>query len=315
MIQQLDCKPLFKQLHDINYGSRAKVSIIRIRCLALYFRTQKNIFLKKDPRIRKIGRIHYPNEDGFFINPLKIEDIQEEYKTVLDAILKGYESHFEDTTHSIYIRGSVAKGMAVPYISDVDTIAISHLEISREMKELRSPIINNIIQKNPFVNGIEMHFIPKKELLEKEHLQFLLKTQCLCIKGENLNLILPEFKMGRAAYAHTSTLKADIQEIKEYFTQENQEEETIDICSWIMKRIVRTGFELIMEKENSHTRDLYPCYELFSKHYPVYKSEMYEALVLSIYPTDNIQKIINTIESLEGILLEETGKIIAKWET
>ena len=73
-----------------------------------------------------------------------------------------------------------------------------------------------------------------------------------------------------------------------------------------MKRILRTAFELVMEKEESFTRDLYPCYELFSKNYPEKEKEMKEVLFLAINNTDDKEKIL---EILNGIGIWITEKV------
>ena len=61
-----------------------------------------------------------------------------------------------------------------------------------------------------------------------------------------------------------------------------------------MKRILRTGFELVMGREQKYTRDLYPCYESFIKYYPQKKDDMYKTLELAINPIDD-SKIIGYI--------------------
>ena len=41
--------------------------------------------------------------------------------------------------------------------------------------------------------------------------------------------------------------------------QDNSDREDIkDCCKWIMKIIVRAGLALVITKENTYTRDLYP---------------------------------------------------------
>lgn len=141
--------------------------------------------------------------------------------------------------------------------------------------------------------------------MSSENFQFLLKTQCIPVYGKNIINELPKFKIGKAAFAHTSTLEKDIKAVHDWLENETDREEIKDICIWIMKRIVRIGFELVMEKEKCFTRDLYPCYDLFSKNYPSKKEEMHQAIFLAVYPTENKDLILRTIQSIDNFLLTE----------
>jgi hypothetical protein len=58
-------------------------------------------------------------------------------------------------------------------------------------------------------------------------------------------------------------------------------------CQWIMKRVVRTGFELIMEQERAYTRVFYPCYVAFTRYFPAQAQQMHHALARAIEPSDN----------------------------
>jgi len=61
-----------------------------------------------------------------------------------------------------------------------------------------------------------------------------------------------------------------------------------------------------MEKEKCFTRDLYPCYKLFSKYYPEKEREMKEVLFLAINNTNDRQKILDILRNI-GIWI--TGEI------
>src|SRR5688572_20436154 len=75
-------------------------------------------------RIERIGNIQKLNSEGYIINDFSLENIQEDYLVILEDIIKLYKKNYSDILHSIYIRGSVLKGMAVKEISDIDTIGI-----------------------------------------------------------------------------------------------------------------------------------------------------------------------------------------------
>lgn len=255
--------------------------------------------------IKNIGSIQKLDKDGYIINDFSLDNIQVGYINVLKDIIDLYQDHFSEYLHSIYLRGSVAKGQAIPYLSDIDTVAISNIKLPDEINKKRELIWKEIGDKYPFIKGVEIHFESLDNVMNSENFQFLLKTQCIPVYGNNIIETLPKFKIGKAAFAHSSTLEKDIKSVEEWLENETDVEEIKDICMWIMKRIVRIGFELIMEKEKCFTRDLYPCYDLFSKNYPNKKDEMHQAIFLAVFPSDNKDLILSTIQSISSFLLGE----------
>lgn len=78
---------------------------------------------------------------------------------------------------------------------------------------------------------------------------------------------------------------------KEKITQED--------CQGITKILIRSGFELVMEKEQKFTTDLYLCYQVFSQYFPEKEKEMREMLYL------------NPIK--DGFYLKKNAKEIGMW--
>lgn len=260
-------------------------------------------------KIIKTGKIQPIDANGYIVNNCSLDLLQAEYQPVLKDILTLYEQHFSDVLHSVYLRGSVAKGIAMPFVSDIDTIAISKVKLSQAQLAERLTPAAFLDQKYDFVNGIEAHFESLSDVQNSDRLQFLLKTQCICIYGTDLNPALPSFKPDKNGIAHAPYLESDIERAKNWLKDETDEAEIKDICSWIMKRIVRIGFEIVMERENCFTRDLYPCYELFSKHYPAKQAQMFRILELAVFPTIDKTLITAQMSILKEFLVAEGAKL------
>jgi len=81
-------------------------------------------------------------------------------------------------------------------------------------------------------------------------------------------------------------------------------------CQWVMKGIVRVGLELVLERSGKYSRDLYPCYEVFSEYYPEKEAEMKEALYLALNPTGDKEVIKKVIGGLGKWLEEEVKSYI-----
>jgi len=217
--------------------------------------------------IKKIGTVQPLDKKGNIINNLSLDNIQIAYSPVISDTLAFYKNTFGDNIHSIYLRGSVAKGKAVLHISDLDTFAISHQKVTEEELKNRLPFWEEMDAKYDFLKGVEIFIQSYDELMSSDRLQFLLSTQCICIQGKDLREEVPKFGIGKWAYAHSNNIQEGLDSIKSWLEEENTEEDFKEICTWIMKRTVRIGFEIVMEKEQCFTRDLYPCYEMFAKHY------------------------------------------------
>ena len=82
--------------------------------------------------IKNIGSIQELDDKGFIINNLSLENLQENYRLILAEVVGLYQSLYKDILHSMYIRGSVAKGTAVRNIADLDTVAITTRKLTKE---------------------------------------------------------------------------------------------------------------------------------------------------------------------------------------
>ena len=254
--------------------------------------------------IKPIGSYFDIDSEGYVVNPASKEKLQEKWKPAIDDAIEVYKKQYGDTLRNVYVRGSVAKGQAIDGISDVDTFAYVDLEkseINNNFKEAKE----HILQKYPFVEGVELEAQPLAHSKEDT----ILLTQSLCIYGEPLEV--PKLKPGKEMALHAPRIvqrqewmKAVLKSIEE----DTSEEQVKEGCKWRMKILLRVGAELTMERSGKYTRDLYPCYQLFSEYYPKKEPEMREVLYLVLNPTSDKEKIKAIVSNLGGWLVEEAKK-------
>jgi hypothetical protein len=96
-------------------------------------------------------------------------------------------------------------------------------------------------------------------------------------------LNLPQFKPGVDLVNYAYTWETDLAKTLEILEQLSPHHlrfsaEVKKQCGWIARRMVRTGFELVMEVDQSYTPDLYYCYERFSAYFPEKQGAMKKAL-------------------------------------
>ncbi|HTH93283.1 MAG TPA: nucleotidyltransferase [Candidatus Paceibacterota bacterium] len=266
--------------------------------------------------ILKIGRLLKTDKDGFIVSESGVDKLKSPWKEAVADIKQAYLDHLGDVIHSIYVRGTVSRGEAIEGISDIDTFAV----ITKKYEEIDRSWVDSVQkeleQKYAFSTGIEMGFISYDEVFDEDEFfgdRFTIKTQSACIYGEDLAEKIPPFRadLETASHFHRN-LENIIQRAKEK-TVNNPDSEDIKMwCRWVMKRIIRAGFVLVMDKEQAFTRDLYPSYEVFSKYYPEQEENMKMALELAINPTDDVNKLAGFLDTFGKWVAEQVEKKFEK---
>jgi len=245
--------------------------------------------------IRKIGGTLKLDSMGFFINPCNMDLVCPPWSEVVEEIKNAFLTYLGTKIHSIYVRGSVAKGTAVESVSDLDMFAIVHDDPSDIDMSWEDEFRLLMSRKYPFVNGIEMGIAPIDKASGDSSVRalcFLIKTQSLCVWGRDLIPVLENFAPGRYLTDGIHDFEDNVRMITSNISGIEDKNQLDSICMWIMKQAVRTGFLLVAEQEQTFTRDLYPCYQLFCRHYPEYKAEMKFALQAAIGPQCSREELL-----------------------
>jgi len=259
-------------------------------------------------KIEKKGSFFQTDKEGFIINPTSPEKIQDKWKPVLDDIVAWHKEAFGGSLKNVYVRGSVAKGDATENVSDVDTFAYVDLteeEIDAKAEAIKTERIE-LDKKYPFVHGVEIIIMSLEKSNKKS--EIVLLNQSLCIYGDPVDH--PRLKPGKDLILHAPNIDKRIKSIGGFMKEDHSDERIKSKCVWIMKRLLRVGCEIVIERSGKYTRDLYPCYEVFSEYYPEKESEMREALELALNPTANKEKIQKIMHNMGEFLQKETSKYL-----
>jgi hypothetical protein len=245
--------------------------------------------------ILPIGDVLPLDAEGYLVNPCRSELIVPPWSDAVAAIKAAYLQHLAEKMHSLYLRGSVAKGRAIAEVSDIDTFAVIFGERDQIDRSWVRAFQQYMAVQFPFQTGIEIGFVPYRAVCDAygaRGSRRMIKTQCICLWGEDLAPLIPPYKPGRALVGHAFGIKADIQLVVEQLPAIEDIPTICRRCQWIMKRLLRTGFELVMEREQTYTRDLYPCYVAFSRHFPAQEQQMKHALEQAIVPSDTKEELV-----------------------
>ena len=204
--------------------------------------------------------------------------------------------------HSIYLRGSVARGNNVDGFSDIDVFAIIYdIEDRWKIADWQPDLQKELQIEFPFVKEVEVMLTQYfKDFYQKNpRLAMIIKTQSLCIYGEDLIEEIPPFLPNKKMILNLTWLEEDLNDFlqKETIAQKDYQE--------IAKILIRSGFELVKEKEQKFTTDLYLCYQVFSEYYPEKEKEMREVLHLYLNPIEDDLYLKNLIEDLGNWMLKQ----------
>lgn len=256
--------------------------------------------------IRNIGSVLHTDEDGYIIKTASADKIQPKWRPAVDMIVEACKTNLGDVLHSVYVRGSVAKGEAIEGVSDVDMVVIVNVPLDSVDTKWAGNLTTGIENKYSFVSDVDFMF-GSVSALGRGH-KLILRTQAACLYGTDLSDELPPLKPGPDTIMHAKSLGTSMHEVTDFLAVERSEEAIRKKCTWIMKRIVRTGCELVMERSGKYARDLYPCYELFSQYYPEKQTEMYRALELAVNPSSDTEEIRKVLETLGEWMNTEIAK-------
>lgn len=262
--------------------------------------------------IKEIGSLCSLDEKGYIINQSDHNKINNKFREVIRLINETCLATLPKEIHSIYIRGSVPRGLDIEGVSDVDVIIVTYSNPEKLDLDWVEGTGKFIDQKFSFINGVELGFSNVSEVEESQYcsmIPFILKTYGICVYGENLISKLPNYKPNSSlANEHLIHLTSLIDKAKHDLIGNDDIEDIKDCCSWIMRIIVRAGGALVIVQEQSYTRDLFPAYELFSKHYPEKEQEMRTALWYAINPLSSSEEILKFLDHFGNWIEQETEK-------
>lgn len=260
-------------------------------------------------KIQKHGAVLNTDKDGYLIPDVSLDKIVPPWDEAVNFIKKAYIKHLGKRLHSVYIRGSVARGLAVEGISDLDSFAILRGNPPKKKNELdwTKKVSEQYMERFPFSARPEIWFNREAAFLKNPKGYWWLKLGAVCIHGENLIPRIPAVKLETLA-THLEFQGDYISKIVREFHQgikNADQEHTKEYCKGICKEFLRAGMALVMSRSKGFSRDLYYCYELFARFYPQQDTIMRQALEYALNPTANKETLLPFVNKLGEFLSQE----------
>ncbi len=256
---------------------------------------------------RRVGRFLAVDELGYVQPDVAIDRIGSNWKLLVEFVTRRLiERH---GVRSVYIRGSIPRGLAIEYVSDADFIYFSESDFDAADAELEQAAKAAF----SFLNGLELSRLGRVQFDKVHHPQqrpyfhMLLKTQCLFLSGDDVARDIAPFKIGPDMVSHVFSLANEFSKISRGLERGQDKNAARSAQQWISKRIVRSGFEVTMDRSDRFTRDLYLCYEQFEQFYPDRSGQMYQVLVNCLNGDESPARY----EELVDFLAHEGSRLLA----
>ncbi|MEK7641622.1 MAG: hypothetical protein AAB365_01355 [Patescibacteria group bacterium] len=249
----------------------------------------------------------YPiDENGCVINEASADKVQGEYIPLVADVLSLAQTKLTTNLRSVYIRGSVSVGRAVPGISDLDSVIVVYHSVSAAELAWFSQEARLLEKKYPHVTFVDITVLTLDQILtskEYSNLKIYLKTQSYIAYGEDILMHIADVKPGpdlaRRMYAGLREECADLRNVisgdgkKTYLG----EEKTLAFwCVWNMRVLLRSGLGLVMFETPVYSQDLETCYAVFSTAYPEYAGDMAKALQYAMNPISDKTELISFLD-------------------
>lgn len=185
---------------------------------------------------------------------------------------------------SLYLRGSIPRGLAIEYVSDADFFYLS--EINFDLMDIA--LEKAVLSKFPFTTRLELSRLDRaafdkvRRPQRRPYFHMLLKTQCLFLAGDDVAKDIGPFQLGADMVSHVFSLASEFSLLPAQLEEGKRLQAGRTIHQWFSRRIVRSGFEITMDRTSRFTRDLYLCYEEFARFYPDRAEQMLAVLVNSL---------------------------------
>ncbi len=257
-----------------------------------------------------------PDDEGFLPSGSGVVRMESPWADAIEQVVERFRSELGDSLHSFYVRGSVASGAAVEGVSDLDTFAVLAPD-GREIDPVRfdqcTKSLNASITARYPVTRVEFDLVPYATVTEgRGFYAFALKTESACVYGTDLSDVVAPFRLGPEVAFQTRFFRKHLETFRREYPNE-PEEDKAEFVSWLARRFLRLGMELVMEDEGRYSRDLWPSYESFSAWYPVEAGSMLRALELAVDPKTTDANVRFMLEFGEW-LAERAERKLAEWD-
>jgi hypothetical protein len=217
--------------------------------------------------------------DGTIAREGALSRVPDAFAPVVDAARARITEMFDGTRlHSAYLYGSIPRGTAVPGVSDLDLLLALRDEPTEADRVGAGTIEAAIDRSFPQVNGVGILLSSAHTLLSEPELHdggFFVACLCTPLLGSDLAERLPRYRPTSLLARETNgDLARALPRWRTRAAEAATEADRKALSRSVGRKIVRTGFTLVMPRWGGWTSDLEESAGLFGRYYPERREQM-----------------------------------------
>jgi hypothetical protein len=244
--------------------------------------------------VTKTGAFLETDESGNLMSDASVGKIVPPWREAVDFARDLEVSRLGNRLHSLYLRGSVPRGVALPGRSDLDLFAVL---FDDSAPPPTPPRFDDFPARFPFVASVESSHITLAHVHGPFHYyRFVMKVSAVCIHGEDLLPQIPPCSTDTPIAEEWFRIFPHLVDQFAGDLKESGSDETNKrLCHDMMKGLLRAGMLLVMKRQRAYTRDLYPSYQCFSWFYPAQEPAMRRCLELAVNPASDRHELLRFV--------------------
>ncbi|AZS73263.1 nucleotidyltransferase [Streptomyces lydicus] len=219
------------------------------------------------------------DRDGCFLREGSLDRVSAQFAPVVAELGARLGDHFgPGRLHSSYLYGSIPRGTAVPGTSDLDALLALREEPTEADRAAARAVEDGLDAAFPQVNGVGILLVGVDQVLsEPERYDLAWFVACLCtpLSGPDLAARLPRYRPTSLLARETNgDLFRSLPGLRAKAAAATTEAERTRLTRGVARRLVRTGFTLVMPRWGGWTSDLTESAEVFGRYYPAHAGQM-----------------------------------------
>ncbi|MCG5469087.1 nucleotidyltransferase domain-containing protein [Micromonospora sp. LAH09] len=215
--------------------------------------------------------------------------------------------------HSAYVYGSIPRGTARLGISDLDLLLALHTEPTEADRLDAARIEQALDQAFDQIDGVGILLFSRRTLLselERHDLGFFVACLCTPLLGDDLADELPRYRPTALLARETNgDLSLALPEWGRQAARATTDNKRKSLSRLAARRIVRTGFTLVMPRWGGWTSDLTECAEAFGIYYPARAEQMLGAARIGRAPSADPAVLRELLDDLGPWLAAEYAAV------
>ncbi|MFE9676868.1 nucleotidyltransferase [Streptomyces sp. NPDC006259] len=248
--------------------------------------------------------------DGTIAREGALDRVPAGFVPVVEAARARITETFDGTRlHSAYLYGSIPRGTATPGVSDLDLQLALHGEPTEGDRADARAVEAALDRAFPQIDGVGILLTSARFLLsevDRHDGGFFIACLCTPLLGPDLAEQLPRYRPTALLARETN---GDLARVLPRWRAKADEAETDadrrTLSRFVGRRLVRTGFTLIMPRWGGWTSDLEQSAELFGRYYPERGEQMRLAASTGRVPSPDPAVLERLIEDLGPWLAAE----------